>query len=342
MTENYLKSVDELIRRKTCLAIMGPTASGKSGLSMLLAKALPIEIISVDSALVYRGMNVGTAKPSSAEMQAVPHHLIDTHGVDQSYSASEFVEDAYRLVEEIFARNRLPVFVGGTMMYFNALQKGMSDLPSADEAVREKLLQQWQAEPQSMHERLCEVDPQAAERIHPNDPQRLIRALEVFEVTGTPLSEFQAQPKNALKAFKLIKVGLIPEDRARLHAQIEERFMQMLEDGFLQEVKGLYERGDLNVEMTSIRSVGYRQAWLFLQGEYDYETFVHKAVVATRQLAKRQLTWLRKESDMLVLDPFQITVEQRLQAVLKTLEDEASSEILDEPKKAFIHGIESG
>ncbi|MBF6056995.1 tRNA (adenosine(37)-N6)-dimethylallyltransferase MiaA [Thiomicrorhabdus sp. HH1] len=302
---------------------MGPTASGKSGLSMLLAEKWPIEIISVDSALIYRGMDIGTAKPSVEEMQAVPHHLINTHDVDQSYSASEFVEDAKRLVEEIFARNRLPVFVGGTMMYFNSLQQGMSDLPSADEVVRERLLQQWQTDPQSMHQRLQQVDPKAAERIHPNDPQRLIRALEVFEVTGTPLSEFQAQPKSSLQAFKLIKVGLIPENRGKLHAQIEERFLQMLESGFLQEVKGLFERGDLNVDMTSIRSVGYRQAWLFLQGEYDYETFVHKAVVATRQLAKRQLTWLRKESDMLVLDPFQTTADERLLAVLKLLDSVA-------------------
>ncbi|MDG6773127.1 tRNA (adenosine(37)-N6)-dimethylallyltransferase MiaA [Thiomicrorhabdus sp. ZW0627] len=313
-------SIQNMIEKRQCLALMGPTASGKSQLSMDLAAKYPIEIISVDSALIYRDMDIGTAKPSAEELAAVPHHLIDTHDAAESYSASEFVEDVHRLVEEIFARNRLPVLVGGTMMYFNALQQGMSDLPSADESVRAKLQAQWESEPEALHERLQMVDPVSAERIHPNDPQRLIRALEVYEVSGKTLTELRAQPKSNLPKFDLLKVALIPEDRVRLHKQIAIRFQSMLESGFLQEVKALMSRSDLNPEMTSIRSVGYRQAWSFLSGEYDYETFVEKGLVATRQLAKRQLTWLRKEEGLIVLDPFEVSREDRLQVVVKLIE----------------------
>jgi len=313
-------SIKSMIQKKQCLALMGPTASGKSQLSMDLAESFPIEIISVDSALIYRGMDVGTAKPSLEEMEQVPHHLINTHDASQSYSASEFVEDVHDLVDAIFARGKLPVFVGGTMMYFNALQQGMSDLPSADEAVRAKLQALWESNPQALHERLLEVDPESAARIHPNDPQRLIRALEVFEVSGKTLTEHRAKPKSALSSFSLLKVALIPEDRSRLHAQIAARFQTMLEHGFLQEVKALMARGDLSVDMTSIRSVGYRQAWLFLQGEYDYDTFVDKGVVATRQLAKRQLTWLRKESGLITFDPFKTSRQERLQHVSNLIE----------------------
>lgn len=308
-------SVENLIKNRQCLAIMGPTASGKSSLSMDLAARYPIEIISVDSALIYRDMDIGTAKPSAEERAAVPHHLVNTHDAADSYSASEFVEDVHALVEEIFARNRLPVLVGGTMMYFNALQQGMNELPAADESVRESLRQLWQQTPDVLHQRLLEIDPVSAERIHKNDPQRLIRALEVYEVSGKTLTELRAEPKKGLTAFSLMKVALIPEDRKKLHHQIATRFHQMLDSGFLQEVKELMARGDLNVEMTSMRSVGYRQAWSFLSGEYDYETFVEKGLVATRQLAKRQLTWLRKEEGMTKIDPFQSTREERLQVV---------------------------
>ncbi|WP_178860684.1 tRNA (adenosine(37)-N6)-dimethylallyltransferase MiaA [Thiomicrorhabdus cannonii] len=313
-------SLQSWIENKRVLAIMGPTASGKSQLSMDLAKLYPIEIISVDSALIYRDMDIGTAKPSDEELRAVPHHLINTHDAAESYSASEFVEDVHRLVEVVLARGRLPVMVGGTMMYFNALQQGMSDLPSADEAVRERLLAQWQSDPASLHARLSEVDPVSAARIHPNDPQRLIRALEVYEVSGKTLTELREPAKTGLSAFELVKVALIPEDRARLHEQIARRFEAMLEAGFLNEVKQLMARGDLHPEMTSIRSVGYRQAWSFLSGETDYETFVHKGIVATRQLAKRQLTWLRKEQGMRVIDPFATTREERLAVVQNLIE----------------------
>jgi len=311
--------VTSLIEQKKCLVLMGPTASGKSQLSMDLAKVLPIEIISVDSALIYRQMDIGTAKPTAEELAEVPHHLINTHDPLETYSASEFVDDVHRLVEEIFARGKLPVLVGGTMMYYNVLQHGMNDLPPADEAVRQKLQQIWQEDPQALHQRLEEIDPESALRINQNDPQRLVRALEVYEVSGKTLTELRAEPKPELTAFKLIKVALIPEDRAKLHKQIIKRFDQMLEAGFLQEVKKLFERGDLDADMTSMRSVGYRQAWLFLAGEYDYETFIYKSHVATRQLAKRQLTWLRKESDVTVIDPYQVGASGRLDQVMDLL-----------------------
>ncbi|WP_051640687.1 tRNA (adenosine(37)-N6)-dimethylallyltransferase MiaA [Thiomicrorhabdus sp. Milos-T2] len=319
MNLKYQNLVNQLIANKKCLAIMGPTASGKSQLSMLLAEQMPIEIISVDSALIYRDMDIGTAKPSQQELDLVPHHLINTHDASETYSASEFVEDVNRLVTEIYTRNRLPVLVGGTMMYFNALQQGLSDLPPANEKIREKWLQIWHESPNLLHEKLLDIDPVSAERIHKNDPQRLVRAIEVYEITGKSLTEFRAQPKKGLPDFELIKIALIPENRAKLHKQIEVRFLSMIESGFLQEMKGLYQREDLNEDMTSIRSVGYRQAWLFLEGEYDYETFVYKGLVATRQLAKRQLTWLRKEPDVTVIDPYKTSPEERVKLALSLL-----------------------
>ena len=313
--------LEQLIDKKICLALMGPTASGKSQLSMALAEVLPVEIISVDSALIYRGMNIGTAKPTPEEMARVPHHLIDTHEPDESYSASQFVADVHRLVKEIFSRGKLPLLVGGTMMYFNALQQGLNDLPPANENIRAKLLQQWQENPQTLHQRLSEVDPESAARIHPNDPQRLTRALEVFEVSGKTLTELRQKQKNALSEFTLLKIGLLTEDRKALHNQIAKRFKQMLEKGFLQEVKALYEQGKFTADMNAIRSVGYRQAWQFLEGDWDYETFIDKGIVATRQLAKRQFTWLRKEPDLLVIDPFHSSKEQRLQIAVQYLKD---------------------
>jgi len=314
-----MELIEKLIKNKQCLAIMGPTASGKSQLSMLLAEQVPIEIISVDSALIYKDMDIGTAKPSQQELNAVPHHLINTHDATETYSASEFVEDVNRLVFEIFARNHLPVLVGGTMMYFNALQQGMSDLPSADEKIREKWLKIWHEAPDRLHEKLLDIDPESAERIHKNDPQRLIRAIEVYEITGKTLTELRAETKKGLPEFKMLKIALIPENRAKLHKQIEKRFMQMIDSGFLQEVKKLYERNDLEEDMTSLRSVGYRQAWLFMEGEYDYDTFIYKGLVATRQLAKRQLTWLRKEQDITIIDPYKTSAQQRVEQTLELL-----------------------
>ncbi|WP_232023339.1 tRNA (adenosine(37)-N6)-dimethylallyltransferase MiaA [Thiomicrorhabdus aquaedulcis] len=316
----WLKMAEQCIAQKTCLAIMGPTASGKSQLSMDLARVLPIEIISVDSALIYRQMDVGTAKPTAQELATVPHHLINTHDPLQTYSAAEFVEDVHGLVADILGRGCLPVLVGGTMMYFNALQQGMSDLPEADKSVREALQALWVQDPSQLHAQLHDIDLVSAQRIHPNDPQRLIRALEVFKTSGKTLTELRALPKPSLSAFKLIKVALLPQDRSKLHDQIGVRFEQMLEKGLLQEVKQLMQRGDLHADLTAMRSVGYRQAWLFLQGDYDYPTFIEKGLVATRQLAKRQLTWLRKEPDLELFDPFSTTRIERLEGVLNLIQ----------------------
>jgi len=316
----YIELVQKLIVQKKVLAIMGPTASGKSALSMALAEVLPMEIVSVDSALIYRQLDIGSAKPTEDEIVKVPHHLINTHNPDESYSASEFVEDVHRLVKEIFARGNLPVLVGGTMMYFNALQQGLNDLPAADERVRERLQLQWKDNPQALHERLSEVDPESAARIHPNDPQRVMRALEVYEISGKTLTEHRAEQKNTLSEFSLVKIGLLTEDRKALHEQIGKRFDQMLEEGFLEEVKALYAQPNLHGEMNAMRSVGYRQAWEYLDGVWDYETFVEKGKTATRQLAKRQFTWLRKEPELIKIDPFNTSLQQRLRQTISALE----------------------
>lgn len=316
------KFANKLRENKQVITLMGPTASGKSALSMALAEqsSVPVEIISVDSALIYQDMNIGTAKPSVEAQQQVPHHLIDILTPEQSYSAADFVADAKTKVAEIFQRGHLPMLVGGTMMYFNALQKGLSDLPEADERIRQKWLSVWEKSPEKLHQKLQEVDPVAAQRIHPNDPQRLVRALEVYEVRGKPLTELQQIGVQPLTEFELIKFALLPEERSRLHQQIEKRFMQMVEAGLLEEVKALQAKyPNLHSELPSIRSVGYRQAWRYLAGEYDKETFYHKGIVATRQLAKRQITWLRKEENLKVLDPFECSIEQQIAQVLNTL-----------------------
>ncbi len=310
--------VNRFIADKKVVAIMGPTASGKSALSMLLAEKFPIEIISVDSALIYQGMDIGTAKPSAKEMAKVPHHLIDIILPTQTYSASNFVEDVHRLVAEIFSRGNLPVLVGGTMMYFHALQQGMADLPSADKLTRAKLQSQWQDNPQELHKKLQLVDEVAAKRIHFNDQQRVCRALEVFELTGKPLSQHQLEGQGkGLTEFNLIKIALLPSDRKALHTQIEKRFNQMLSQGFISEVKKLFLNPNLHSDLPSIRSVGYRQAWLFLHQEYEYEEFIEKSLVATRQLAKRQITWLRKEKNILELDPLKLSKEELLRESLE-------------------------
>lgn len=313
----------ELIAAKQTLAIMGPTASGKSRLSMAIAEQLPVEIISVDSALVYRGMDIGTAKPTREEMDAVPHHLIDIIDPLQTYSAADFVADVHQLVAEIHARGRLPLLVGGTMMYFNALQKGMATLPSADEALREKLFAQWQTDPEATHARLAEIDPEAAQRIHANDSQRLTRALEVYALTGKPLSELQKTEQNdGLTEFKMTKVALMTEDRTKLHEQIAMRFQTMIDQGFMAEAGCLFQTPSIHEDLPAVRSVGYRQAWSFYRGEYGYKTFVEKGIVATRQLAKRQITWLRKETPDLVLEPFEMNLSQQLESVCQLLKDE--------------------
>lgn len=276
--------------------LMGPTASGKSALAVELAQRLEGEIISVDSALVYRDMDIGTAKPSLAERGGIPHHLLDILDPSESFSTGQFRTRALALIAEIQARGKRPILVGGTMLYFSALTQGLAQLPEADPEIRARLDRELAEQGgAALHARLAEVDPQAAARIHVNDPQRLQRALEVYEISGRPLSAFfdeQTTPSN-----EYLKLIVAPADRKILHQLIAQRFDAMLEQGLLTEVEALWRRGDLDTSMPSIRCVGYRQVWSYLQGEYDYSTMREKAIVATRQLAKRQFTWLRKESD---------------------------------------------
>ncbi|KMT64411.1 tRNA (adenosine(37)-N6)-dimethylallyltransferase MiaA [Catenovulum maritimum] len=282
--------------------LMGPTASGKTALAIELCQKLPCEIISVDSALVFKGMDIGTAKPNVEELELAPHHLIDFLDPTQAYSAADFRADALKLIDEIHARNKIPLFVGGTMMYFNALLNGLSKLPAADEQVRAELAKEAeQVGWDGLHKELAKVDPVAAARIHKNDPQRINRALEVFRITGQTLTELTAQEDEKFP-FKVQQFAIAPADRAILHSRIEKRFLQMLDNGFEQEVKKLYARGDLHPDLPSIRCVGYRQMWDFLENKIDYDEMVFRGIVATRQLAKRQLTWLRGWEDVVWLD----------------------------------------
>lgn len=315
-----MHDIDRLIQAETVVAIMGPTASGKTALALALAQSYPVEIISVDSALIYREMDIGTAKPSALELTQAPHHLIDILDPSQRYSAADFVKDCKYLVNQIHQREHIPLLVGGTMMYFHALQQGLADLPSADVQIRNELTQAYQCDPQALHKQLFEVDPEAAARIHANDPQRLIRALEIFRLTGQSLSSLQAQQAAVDWPVNLIKVGLIPQDRAQLHQRIEFRLKKMFEEGFVNEVALLYARGDLQADLPSIRCVGYRQVWDYLAGQYDLQTAYEKSLVATRQLAKRQLTWLRKEQGLLEIDSITSTLEQQLNKLQANLQ----------------------
>lgn len=281
---------------------MGPTASGKSKLAVQLAQRLNGEIISVDSALVYRGMNIGTAKPTLAERGGIPHHLIDILDPRESFSTGQFKNKALALMEEICRRGRLPILVGGTMLYFNALNNGLAELPEADAAVRAKLdAELISLGKAALHQRLANIDPESAARIHPNDPQRIQRALEVFEITGKPLTAYFAEVQQAIP-YRIIKLIVAPEQRKTLHDIIARRFQQMLEQGFIEEVETLVNRGDLTEKMPSIRAVGYRQVWAYLHGDYDEATMIDRGIIATRQLAKRQFTWLRRETDALHFD----------------------------------------
>jgi tRNA dimethylallyltransferase len=276
---------------------MGPTASGKTDLAVELIERLPCDIVSVDSAMVYRGMDIGTAKPDAATLARAPHRLIDCCDPADAYSAARFRDDALREMADIAVAGRIPLLVGGTMLYFRALQQGLSPLPSADAAIRRRLAEEarrlgWEA----MHRRLAQVDSQAAAQIHPNDPQRIQRALEVFELTGRPLTELQrAGAGLPALPYRLLKLVRAPASRAVLHERIERRFQAMLAAGFEAEVRGLLARGDLTPDLPSMRCVGYRQVSKYLAGEYKYPVMVQRGIIATRQLAKRQWTWLRAE-----------------------------------------------
>jgi tRNA dimethylallyltransferase len=287
--------------------LMGPTASGKTALAIDMRRHFPVDIISVDSALVYRGMDIGTAKPDARTLRDAPHALIDIREPTEVYSAADFRHDALDEMARISAAGRIPLLVGGTMLYFRALSQGLAVLPSADPATRRRLERKaakigWPA----MHDRLRELDPEIAERIHPNDPQRTQRALEVIELTGRKMSALQAEQGGQAPGYRILRLVVCPQPRSVLHQRIEKRFEQMLEEGFLDEMRRLRERGDLDRDMPSMRCVGYRQAWSYLEGEISREDMCQKAVAATRQLAKRQLTWLRQEKRALWYD---LTVE---------------------------------
>ncbi len=287
------------------LMLLGPTGSGKSALALDLARRYPIEIISVDSAQVYRGLDIGTAKPTLAERAAVTHHLIDLRDPAERYSAADFVRDAETAIAEVRSRGRLPLLVGGTMLYAKALRDGLSELPSADASIRAALEDDarrlgWPA----MHARLARLDPSTAARLAPNDSQRIERALEIIEATGVPMSSLLAPGRRS--SLRLDVVALMPADRAALHRRIEQRFDEMLRQGFVDEVASLRQRGDLTPDLPSMRSVGYRQAWAHLEGACTYAQFRAAAIAATRQLAKRQLTWLRSLSADCTIDPRQV------------------------------------
>ena len=283
------------------VTITGPTASGKTGLAVEVAQAIDAEIISVDSALVYRGLDIGAAKPDMEERQGVPHHLIDIREPAEPYSAADFRDDAIRLIEEIRARGKRVVMAGGTMLYLKALKDGIAEMPPANQELRYEIALEAQEKGWPfIHQELAKVDSVAAERINPNDPQRLQRALEVYRVSGKTLTEWQQQETKGCP-FELKELAIMPNDRAALHQRIEVRFGQMLDAGFQAEVERLHARGDLHAGLPSIKSVGYRQMWSHLEGDYDFETMTYKAVVATRQLAKRQYTWLRSWQNLDIL-----------------------------------------
>ncbi len=301
---------------------MGPTASGKTDLAIYLREHFPVDIISVDSAMVYRGLNIGSAKPSHEELTKAPHRLIDVIDPLEAYSAARFRKEALKEIAEIIDAGRIPLLVGGTMLYFRALLNGLSKLPESDAATRKKIAEQakkvgWE----KMHQRLSEVDAEAAARIHPNDPQRISRALEVYDMTGKPMSQLQKEQKAEPLAYDVLKLALMPSDRAVLHQRIEKRFKQMLEHGLIDEVKALRERGDLHEDLPAIRAVGYRQVWDYLNDRLDYTEMEERGVIATRQLAKRQFTWLRSEKDLTIYDSSRYSEQHIQECVLKTVKE---------------------
>ena len=303
--------------RHTAILLMGPTASGKTDFAISLRKRFPCDLISVDSALVYRGMNIGTAKPDTATLARAPHRLIDFLDPEESYSAGDFVRDASREMDEILAAGRIPLLVGGTMMYFRALTRGIAELPGADDALRREIdaeaeQQGWPA----MHTALREIDAEAAARIEPNDRQRIQRALEVYRVSGRPLSDWQRESAPLRDDIRWLKIGLMIEPRGLLHERIEQRLDLMLESGFLDEMRELYDRPGLGPDCTSMRSVGYRQFWQHLNGQLSLEEARDRALFATRQLAKRQITWLRSEDDIFLVDPLEAGAIDAISAFL--------------------------
>lgn len=285
------------------VCLMGPTASGKTQLAVELVQRYPFEIISVDSAMVYKGMDIGTAKPGPDILRIAPHRLIDICDPSEIYSAARFRVDVLREIEDIQSQHKIPLLVGGTMMYFRILQKGIAAMPDANHDIRAALLAEAKLKGwPSLHQRLEAIDPNAALRIHPHDSQRIQRALEVFMITGKNLTAWQTLEPNQGLDKTFVNISLVPSDRSVLHKRIEMRFMEMLKMGFIDEVKQLMHRGDLTLNLPSMRSVGYRQVWEYLLGQYTYAEMCEKAIVATRQLAKRQLTWLRSWPNNTIFD----------------------------------------
>lgn len=300
--------------------LMGPTASGKTQVALDLAQHLPVEIISVDSAQIYRGMDIGTAKPDTATLSRVPHHLIDIIDPTVSYSAAAFCRDALHLMQDITQRGRIPLLVGGTMLYFRALQNGLSALPEADTAVRAELdreIEQYGV--QYLHRQLAVVDADTAARLSPNDTQRIQRALEIYRLTGQPMSALIQQPTPHQLPYRVISFALLPSERAQLHARIAARFSAMLDCGLIDELHGLQKRYALHSNMPSMRCVGYRQTWQFLAAEINRTELLDKGVIATRQLAKRQATWLRGMSDNIELDCLVPDLAQRMLTALRPI-----------------------
>jgi tRNA dimethylallyltransferase len=285
------------------ICLTGPTAAGKSASTLALAKRWPIEIIVMDSATIYQGMDIGTAKPSTEEQALVPHHLLDIRDPAQSYSAADFATDATQLIHDIWQRGRYPLLCGGTMLYYKALREGLNDLPSSIPEIRARLVEQgtqlgWPA----MHQQLAEYDPITAARLAPNDSQRIQRAMEIYEISGKSMSAWLQEQERQKPDIPFYTLSLEPSDRAWLHAQIALRYQQMIDAGLLAEVQALYARPDLNPTLPSIRCVGYRQLWSHLDGECSQDDAIEKAIAATRQLAKRQLTWLRSDPQRLMMD----------------------------------------
>lgn len=302
-----------LDQRPLAIFLMGPTASGKTALACRLSERFPLELVSVDSALVYRGMDIGTAKPDAVTLARYPHALVDIRDPAQPYSAADFCSDAVPVMQQIGQRGKLPLLVGGTGLYFRALQQGLSDLPEADPGLRTRLaVQAGQVGWPAMHARLAQLDPAAAARIGPNDAQRLQRALEVIELTGRRLSELQRGGGSNRFPWRVLKLALLPADRGVLHQRIAQRFDAMLADGFLDEVRQLRSRVDLHAELPAIRAVGYRQAWEHLDGESSAAEFRDRAIFATRQLAKRQITWLRSDLGARLFDPDESMVQDHV------------------------------
>lgn len=284
------------------LFLMGPTASGKTDLAIRLRQTFPVEIISVDSALIYKGMDIGTAKPSAEEQALAPHRLIDILDPSDSYSAADFRRDALLAMDAIVSEGKIPLLVGGTMLYYKALIEGLSPLPAADQKIRQQIEQEALTNGWTMlHDQLQDIDPVSAKRIHPNDPQRLSRALEVYRITGKTLTELTATKGEAIP-YRIKQFAIVPKERAELHRRIELRYNKMVEAGFEDEVRALYQREDLHADLPSIRCVGYRQMWEYLDGQGTLDDAIFRGICATRQLAKRQITWLRSWDDLTWLD----------------------------------------